>query len=177
MFFYLYSKIMQSSIAKRDVIFINWVEYKFSEECWVYVSRCWMVVSKLNRCLRWKDNWSWVYVMNISVYGKQRIVTKHRLVYATWSGLEYKWEFKVGYLDWDYENCCFENLYVIGEKRKESEFDRVTAFKLLEMYHRWMLFDSEWKKVVIDKPKKRVFTWRKVCDNSDFEEVRIRNGW
>ena len=98
-------------------------------------------------------------------------------MYATWAGLDYKWEFKVGYLDWDYENCCFENLYVIGEKRKESEFDRVTAFKLLEMYHRWMLFDSEWEKVVIDKPKKRVFTWRKVCNNSDFEEVRIRNGW
>ncbi len=140
-------------------------EYIFNSELNIYVhpetGHCinWMIEWDKNGNkyyrqwteIRWHNNGKDYMVANVGKWWKYRSLLHHKVVYATLNKLPYKWDYTVLHIDEDTKNNTPSNLYIIHGTggSKWSIENKQRAYKLLELYNHWLLFDSEWKKICI----------------------------
>lgn len=88
-------------------------------------------------------------IANISVNWKYVAVTMHRLIYSTFKEISYSGNYLVWHFDDDCKNNSLDNLYWIywSKKEKQNTDHKKCAYKLLEMYVKWELYDSNWNRL------------------------------
>lgn len=134
---------------------------RLNKEFWVLVSECWDVYSQDRVILsknwksmrfswkqlqRWKSNTTPYPIMNISCWWvKHSWITKHRLVYATYNDLDYRWDYIVWHMDDDPNNNNINNLYYIKWKQnnKTNIEHKKKAYKILSMVMQWLIHDVD----------------------------------
>lgn len=160
----------KSDLPRKAQIINQWYlehasEYIFNQELNVYTNpdtgHCirWMMERDKDwnkyyrqwREIRWHNNGKWYMVFNIWLHSKYKAITHHRTIFCTLNKLPYGWDYTVGHFDEDPTNNLPSNLYWIygSNQQKWNIEQKKVAYKLLELYTQWLLFDSEWKKICL----------------------------
>lgn len=138
-------------------------EAMFNSELWLWVekdwrtykessmmpNRHWWVSVRKGNWMRYHDNGKGYMIANITVSGKYKALSQHRVVYSTFNSLPYDWDYDVGHFDDEPGNNILDNLYWIFDTKKsqKNRDHKKNAYRLLEMCSRGELYTYNWEMI------------------------------